>query len=145
MLCDVIASDAHDDKHRKPILSDARDAVSNSFGADFAQALFLENPAAIIAGLPLPSSREISRETFYEFLGKIAAAQFVLIGWPEGRGFGWFWKTSGPTRHFARPHALQHEFLPRPGNGRSPVPRCAHAGTQVRLTKCHVDFSVPRK
>jgi protein-tyrosine phosphatase len=50
----VIASDAHDDKHRKPILSEARDAVSRSFGGDFAQALVLENPAAIIAGLPLP-------------------------------------------------------------------------------------------
>jgi protein-tyrosine phosphatase len=67
----VIASDAHDDKYRKPILSEARDAVSRSFGADFAQALVLENPAAIIAGLPLPSSRETSRDTFQKFLGKI--------------------------------------------------------------------------
>jgi protein-tyrosine phosphatase len=67
----VIASDAHDDKHRKPILSEARDAVSRRFGADFAQALVLENPAAIIAGLPLPSSREPSRDTSQKFLGKI--------------------------------------------------------------------------
>jgi tyrosine-protein phosphatase YwqE len=67
----VIASDAHDDKHRKPILSEARDAVSKSFGADFAQALVLENPAAIIAGLPLPSSREPSRDTSQKFIGKI--------------------------------------------------------------------------
>ena len=67
----VIASDAHDDKHRKPILSEARDAVSRSFGADFAQALVLENPAAIIAGLPLPSSRKPSRDTSQKFLGKI--------------------------------------------------------------------------
>ena len=67
----VIASDAHDDKHRKPILSEARDAVSRSFGADFAQALVLENPAAIIAGHPLPSSRRPSRDTSQKFLGKI--------------------------------------------------------------------------
>ena len=38
----VIASDAHDDKHRKPILSEARDAVSRSFGGDFAQASVLK-------------------------------------------------------------------------------------------------------
>ena len=67
----VIASDAHDDKHRKPILSEARDAISKSFGADFAHVLVLENPAAIIAGLPLPSSRETSRDTSQKFLGKI--------------------------------------------------------------------------
>ena len=65
------ASDAHDDKHRKPILSEARDAVSRSFGADVAQALVLENPAAIISGLPLPSSRKPSRDTSQKFLGKI--------------------------------------------------------------------------
>jgi len=53
----VIASDADEDKHRKSILSEAREAVSKSFGPDFAQALVLENPAAIISGLSLPSSR----------------------------------------------------------------------------------------
>jgi protein-tyrosine phosphatase len=67
----VIASDAHDDKHRKPILSEARDAVSKSFGADFAQALVLEDPAAIIAGLSLPSPRETSRDISQKLLGKI--------------------------------------------------------------------------
>jgi protein-tyrosine phosphatase len=67
----VIASDAHDDKHRKPILSEARDAVSRRFGADFAQALVLENPAAVIAGLPLPSSQEALRDTSQKLLNKI--------------------------------------------------------------------------
>jgi hypothetical protein len=67
----VIASEADDDKHRKPTLSEARDAVSKSFGTHFAQALVLENPAAIIAGLSLPSSRETSRDTSQKFLGKI--------------------------------------------------------------------------
>jgi hypothetical protein len=42
-----------------------------SFGTDFAQALVLENPTAIIAGLPLPSARETSSDTFQKFLGKI--------------------------------------------------------------------------
>ena len=68
----VIASDAHDDKHRKPILSEARDAVSRNFGADFAQALVLENPAAIIAGHPLFSSRENSRDTSQNSSARLA-------------------------------------------------------------------------
>jgi protein-tyrosine phosphatase len=68
----VIASDAHDDKHRKPILSEARDVVSRHFGTDFAQALVLENPAAIVAGLSLLSSRETSTDTSKRFLGKIS-------------------------------------------------------------------------
>ncbi len=66
----VIALDTRDDNYRKPILSEARDAVSKRFGADFAQALVLENPAATIAGFPLPSSRE-PRDTSQKFLGKI--------------------------------------------------------------------------
>ncbi len=41
----VIASDADDDKHRKLILSEARDVILKSFGPDFTQALVLENPA----------------------------------------------------------------------------------------------------
>jgi protein-tyrosine phosphatase len=50
----VLATDAHDDKHRKPILSEARDYISKRLGADFARALVQANPAAIVAGRPLP-------------------------------------------------------------------------------------------
>ncbi len=50
----VLATDAHDDQNRPPILSEARDAVSKRFGADAARALVLDNPAAIVAGRPLP-------------------------------------------------------------------------------------------
>ena len=50
----VLATDAHDDKNRPPILSEARHAVSKRFGADFARILVLDNPAAIVAGKPLP-------------------------------------------------------------------------------------------
>jgi protein-tyrosine phosphatase len=53
----VLATDAHDDKNRPPILSEARDAVSKRFGADVARALVLDNPAAIVAGQPLPIPR----------------------------------------------------------------------------------------
>ena len=51
----LIATDAHDDKHRKPILSEARNVVSKHFGRDDARALFEDHPRSIIAGQPLPS------------------------------------------------------------------------------------------
>jgi protein-tyrosine phosphatase len=50
----VFASDAHDDKHRKPILSEARDTVARHFGADLARTLVQDNPEAILSGQPLP-------------------------------------------------------------------------------------------
>jgi len=50
----VIASDAHDAKHRIPILSAAREAVADSFGADLAHALVEENPRAIVQNKELP-------------------------------------------------------------------------------------------
>jgi len=51
----VIATDAHDDKHRMPILSEARNVVSKHFGGEDARALVEDNPRAIIAGQPVPS------------------------------------------------------------------------------------------
>ncbi len=57
----ILASDAHNDKHRTPILSEARDAVSKRFGAHAARALVLENPAAIVAGRPLAFRRQDPR------------------------------------------------------------------------------------
>jgi protein-tyrosine phosphatase len=58
----VLATDAHDVKNRPPVLSEGRDAVSKRFGDDFARVLVLDNPAAIIAGQPLPSSRRAANE-----------------------------------------------------------------------------------
>jgi tyrosine-protein phosphatase YwqE len=52
----ALASDAHDAKHRTPILSTARDAASDICGAAIAQALVEENPRAMLSGLPLPYS-----------------------------------------------------------------------------------------
>jgi protein-tyrosine phosphatase len=56
----VLATDAHDDKNRPPILSQARDVVSQRFGGELARALVLDNPAAIVAGQSLPSSRTLN-------------------------------------------------------------------------------------
>ena len=50
----VLATDAHDDRNRPPILSEARVAVSKRFGADVARALVLDNPTAVVSGEPLP-------------------------------------------------------------------------------------------
>lgn len=50
----VIATDAHDSTHRRPVLSYARKTVANLVGAKVADALVDANPAAIVAGQPLP-------------------------------------------------------------------------------------------
>jgi protein-tyrosine phosphatase len=59
----VLASDAHDDKYRKPILSEARDAVSRRFGANLARELVRDNPEAIVRGGMLPFPRAAQRWT----------------------------------------------------------------------------------
>ena len=50
----VLASDAHDTKHRVPNLSAARKEVEEIYGAELARALVEDNPRAIISGQPLP-------------------------------------------------------------------------------------------
>ena len=50
----VIASDAHDPTRRKPVLSEARWAVAKLVGEEVAEDLVVNNPQAIIDGLPLP-------------------------------------------------------------------------------------------
>ena len=52
----VIASDAHDAKHRTPILSQVRTVVTEMVGEEIANALLEENPWAVVSGLPLPYS-----------------------------------------------------------------------------------------
>jgi len=66
----VLATDAHDDKNRPPILSEARDAVSKRFGDDLARALVLDNPAAIVSGQPLPFLEAIKHQSRGPALGK---------------------------------------------------------------------------
>lgn len=48
----ILASDAHDDKYRVPVLSAAHAAVAKVFGADVARALVDDNPRAIVNGHP---------------------------------------------------------------------------------------------
>ena len=52
-LIHLFASDAHDPKHRPPILSRCYQKVAEEKGADVADRLLKDNPRAIIDGLPL--------------------------------------------------------------------------------------------
>jgi len=51
----VLATDAHDNKDRPPVLSEARDLVSKRLGTDRARVLVLDNPSAIVAGGAVPA------------------------------------------------------------------------------------------
>jgi len=50
----ILASDAHDAKHRVPNLSAARNVAEEIVGAEYAQALVEGNPGAIVNGQPIP-------------------------------------------------------------------------------------------
>lgn len=50
----VLATDAHDNQRRTPILSAAREAAKEICGADTAKALVEDNPRAMLLGEPLP-------------------------------------------------------------------------------------------
>jgi len=50
----VLATDAHDTKHRTPALSAAREKVAKVYGDDVARALVDDNPRAVINDKPLP-------------------------------------------------------------------------------------------
>ncbi len=49
-----LATDAHDTKHRVPVLSAARKEVAEICGAEVAKALVDDNPRAVISGKSLP-------------------------------------------------------------------------------------------
>ena len=51
-LVHFVASDAHDAKHRPPVLSEAFEAVSADYGKKAANLLFVENPTCAIEGSP---------------------------------------------------------------------------------------------
>jgi len=55
-LTHFVASDAHDPKGRPPSLAEAYRYVADRYGAQQAQALFVTNPRAALAGEPVESS-----------------------------------------------------------------------------------------
>ncbi|MBK9166786.1 MAG: exopolysaccharide biosynthesis protein [Bryobacterales bacterium] len=67
-LAHVIASDAHDAEHRPPVLTPAYERVAKKWGQSRAEALFGANPAAILAGQPLPQpAPEPAQRKWYRF------------------------------------------------------------------------------
>jgi len=52
-LVQFIASDAHDTRHRPPVIKDAYEWVAGRYGDGLAARLFVDNPAAALAGQPL--------------------------------------------------------------------------------------------
>jgi protein-tyrosine phosphatase len=50
-LVDFVASDAHDCKHRTPVLREAWDYLEHNWGKENAQALLEDNPRACLAGV----------------------------------------------------------------------------------------------
>jgi protein-tyrosine phosphatase len=57
-LAHVVASDAHDPKHRHTRMDEAREAVRARHGEEAAEMLFTETPRCIIEGLPTPGGRQ---------------------------------------------------------------------------------------
>jgi protein-tyrosine phosphatase len=49
-LVHFVASDAHDPKHRPPVLTEAYEYVTGKYGESLAEALFVTNPKATLAG-----------------------------------------------------------------------------------------------
>jgi protein-tyrosine phosphatase len=50
----VLATDAHNTRSRPPVLSTGRDAATKLLGKEIAQALVVDNPAAIVSNNELP-------------------------------------------------------------------------------------------
>ncbi|HXE76434.1 MAG TPA: CpsB/CapC family capsule biosynthesis tyrosine phosphatase [Candidatus Xenobia bacterium] len=69
-LVHLVASDAHDTDDRPPRLSEARALVEKEYGAELAEALFVDNPRAAIESQPLPyfpEATEPKKKRFWFF------------------------------------------------------------------------------
>jgi len=66
-LVHFVASDAHGVRDRNPRLDEAHAEVVRRFGAAVAEALFVRNPGAVIAGEKLPDAAP-KRKPWYRFL-----------------------------------------------------------------------------
>jgi protein-tyrosine phosphatase len=49
----IVASDAHDTRHRPPVLADAFEHVRGKYGEGTAENLFIRNPGSVLAGEPV--------------------------------------------------------------------------------------------
>ncbi len=70
-LAHIVASDAHDTKHRPPLLKEAYEYVARTCGEERADLLFVKNPAATLTGAPVEMVPEFiaPRKKWYQFWG----------------------------------------------------------------------------
>lgn len=71
-LVHFVASDAHDTKHRPPVLDDAYRWTAGHYNQGLAERLFVANPRAALEGLPLPEAVEetaCKTRPWYRFWG----------------------------------------------------------------------------
>jgi protein-tyrosine phosphatase len=70
-LAHIVASDAHDTKHRPPMLNEAYEYVVKASGETLAQALFFTNPAATLTGahIGLANQEPVPSKKWYQFWG----------------------------------------------------------------------------
>lgn len=68
-LVQIIASDAHDTKHRPPVLDFAKELIAKEYGETMALLLMVENPMAVLAGAPLPPGPMVvqKKKKWYQF------------------------------------------------------------------------------
>ncbi len=69
-LVHLVASDAHDTENRPPRMTEARRLVEKEHGAELAQALFVDNPRAVVDSQPLsyfPEAAEPRKKRFWFF------------------------------------------------------------------------------
>jgi protein-tyrosine phosphatase len=76
-LVHFIASDAHDVKYRRPVLSDSYRKLADLMGAETAERLLKKNPEAVISALPLPPqppplppSKQERKRRWFSFLAR---------------------------------------------------------------------------
>ena len=74
----VLASDAHDVKHRVPALSAARERVAKLCGHEVAHALVDDNPRAVISDKPLPFYPDPGDEGEVEVSGRWSLAHWTI-------------------------------------------------------------------
>lgn len=60
-LVHFVASDAHDVKHRPPILTEGWQFVEERFGVETAERLFVTNPQAVLSGALIPCEQAPAR------------------------------------------------------------------------------------
>jgi protein-tyrosine phosphatase len=92
-LVHVLATDAHDPRHRPPVLSAGRDIAAQRVGAQEAERLVVERPAAVLA------DREPSQVAPPPMLTAASRASAYADHPPRPSPRSWLSRLLGPTRH----------------------------------------------